>query len=319
MTTLAYDKDDYPYLVNMRNVNVDAIKKAVDAFRPVVYTEEDIATNIPIKIRSALEKFEETYLVIYDNWRDTEYINGITDLFSERVRVRCNFKHYPSPLSYWNKNKQTILKRINKSKIHDLREYIYSNTKLCNNFRISVSLAILNIFKPKKWLDISAGWGDRLLSAILYGVEKYVAADPNLDLHPCYDNIIKTFAPTRQSDFIVHPMGFENAPLHDTKFDLVFSSPPFFDLEQYSTHPGDSLQYTTEIAWCLQFLWPSLLKAYRHLKRNGHMVLYISGSPTVMSYLTQLNAIMKYKGVIYFIDSRPRAMYVWQKTISKAL
>lgn len=318
MSTVAFDKDDYPYLVNMRTVNVDAIKKSVAAFRPVVYTEEDIAKNIQIKIRSTLETFEDRYLVIYDNWRDTEYINGITDLFSERVRVRCNFKHHPSPLSYWKKHKQTILKRISKSKVHELREYIYLNTKLCNNFRISVCLAILQIFKPKKWLDISAGWGDRLLSAILYGVEKYVAADPNLDLHPCYDNIINTFAPTRKSDYIIHPTGFENAPLQDTKFDLVFSSPPFFDLEQYSKHPGDSLQHPTELAWCVQFLWPSLLKAYHHLKRNGHMVVYISGSPTVMSYLMQLNAIMKYKGVIYFIDSRPRAMYVWQKTLSKA-
>ena len=135
-----------------------------------------------------------------------------------------------------------------------------------------------------------------------------------MDLHPCYKEIIRTLVPEEeQHRFIIYPTGFEVAELPDTKFDIVFSSPPFFTLERYSDHPDDSLKYSTEDLWCTQFLWPSLIKAYTHLKRNGHMILYMSGSSKVMSYLQQLNLIMKYKGVIYFFDTIPRAMYVWQK------
>lgn len=307
--------DDYPYITKMKGINVTEIIQEAKVFKPVIFDGHNNIDKLTPSVISTLDKFDNGYVVIYDNWKDTSKINSLTDFFTERIRISCNFKRFISPIKYWNKNKKNILKKISRSDIYRLREYLYANTKLCNNFRITVSLAILQMFKPKKWLDISAGWGDRLISAILYGVDLYVATDPNIDLHPCYETIIKTLVPLKdQSNFIIYPEGFETVTLPQTKFDIVFSSPPFFDLEQYSSHSGDSLQYTNEELWCKKFLWPSLIKSYLHLKRNGHMILYMSGSPLVMSYLKKLDTIMKYKGVIYFIDSRPRAMYVWQKT-----
>ncbi len=309
--------DDYPYLSKISSLNANRVIQYVAEFEPVIWGEKEVSEKLSPQLRAPMERFEGEYMAVYDNWKSTEHINNTTDLFSEQVRVRCNFKKFASPLSYWNSNKARILAKIKRTNIHALREYIYSNTKLCNNFRITVAVAILRMFKPKKWLDISAGWGDRLLAAVLHGVECYVAADPNLDLQPCYNKIIQTFIPVQnRSNFVIYPTGFEIAPIPDKKFDLVFSSPPFFDLEQYSKHPDDSLQYNTESEWCSKFLWPSLMKAYMLLKRNGHMILYMTGSPKVMAYLKKLDDIMKYKGAIYYIDSKPRAMYVWQKTIS---
>jgi hypothetical protein len=307
--------DDYPYITKMKGSNITEIIHEAKVYKPIIFDGHNNVEKLTPSVVATLDKFENGYVVIYDNWKDTNKINSLTDFFTEHVRVSCNFKRFISPIKYWNKNKKNIWKRISRSDIYGLREYLYANTRLCNNFRITVSLAILQMFKPKKWLDISAGWGDRLISAILYGVDLYVATDPNIDLHPYYEQIIKTLVPLKdQSNFIIYPSGFETVTLPKTKFDIVFSSPPFFDLEQYSTHQGDSLQYTTEEAWCMKFLWPSLIKSYLHLKRNGHMILYMNGSPLVMSYLRKLDTIMKYKGVIYFIDSKPRAMYVWQKT-----
>lgn len=314
ITDLSTHPDDYPYLFKMKDINVSEIITHSSTFSPVIFDGHLNRDKFDPSVISELETFDNGYLVIYDNWKDTNHLNSITDLFSESVRVKCNFKRYLSPIQYWNKHKKYIWTKIAKKDIYKLREYLYANTKLCNNFRITVALAILQIFKPKKWLDISAGWGDRLISAILYGVDLYVAADPNLDLHPCYDRIIQTLVPVnKQSNFVIYPTGFEKTPLPNTKFDIVFSSPPFFDIEQYSTHTGDSLQYSTEKAWCDNFLWPSLIKSYIHLKRNGHMILYMSGSPFVLSYLKKLDKLMKYKGIIYFMDTRPRSMYVWQK------
>ena len=34
-------------------------------------------------------------------------------------------------------------------------------------FKITFILTILNHFKPKRWLDLSAGWGDRLIGACI--------------------------------------------------------------------------------------------------------------------------------------------------------
>ena len=43
------------------------------------------------------------------------------------------------------------------------------------------------------------------------------------------------------------------------------------------------------------------------------MILYMGGSPYVFDQMFKLNNVMSYKGVIYFYDNKPRAMYVWKK------
>ena len=140
---------------------------------------------------------------------------------------------------------------------------MYIHNKPCNNFRISVCLEVLKLFKPKKWLDISAGWGDRLMSALLYQpLEVYCGVDPNPCLHPYYQEMIKTLDPNGKKECILIKDGFETAVLPNIKFDLVFSSPPFFDLEIYSTASANSLvKYKGEDGWFNGFLMPSIYKA----------------------------------------------------------
>jgi len=293
--------------------------KMINNFKPVIYNYK------PSKFKNKfLHKYENNFFFIHDDWKITQNINNITNFFSEKIRIKCQFGDEPTPLEYWHTNRQNILKNvdnISKSSIHNIREYFFHNTKLCSNFRITVALAILNYFKPKKWLDISAGWGDRLLAAIFYKVDLYVATDPNLELQPCYDDIIDTFvSPENKKNFIIMPTGFEIAKLPDEKFDIVFTSPPFFDLEKYSKFKDDSLiKYRDEQEWCKKFLLKSLVKSYNYLRENGHIILYLSGSKLVMSTIHKLDKVMKYKGVIYFYDNKPRAMYVWEKIKSNKI
>ena len=155
--------------------------------------------------------------------------------------MACQFGNFPSVLDYWQKNYLNIRNILHKYRKpitnNNVREELYSINKLlfCTNFRISVCLEVLDIFKPSKWLDISAGWGDRLISALLSPhVQEYCGVDPNPCLHPGYQSIIKHLDPTHQKKCTLIQDGFETAKLPDTKFDLVFSSPPFFNLEVYS-------------------------------------------------------------------------------------
>ena len=164
-------------------------------------------------------------------------------------------------------------------------------------------------------MDISAGWGDRLLSAIFYNkIKLYTATDPNLDMHPCYDEMINTLVPiSKRKNFVIHKNGFLEANI-DGLYDIVFSSPPFFTLEKYSDHKEDSItQFSNEKDWINNFLVKVLLKAYKHLKKNGYMILYWGGSDSVMNKIFQTLSNMKYNGVIYFYESRPRGIHVWQK------
>ena len=49
-----------------------------------------------------------------------------------------------------------------------MRSFIYKQVKSCTNFNITMGLYILQLFKPKIYVDISSGWGDRLVMAIAY-------------------------------------------------------------------------------------------------------------------------------------------------------
>ncbi len=315
-------KLEYPYYSLYTKLNKKDILNKIKEYKPTIYN------NVPNNLKNSkfhLQKFNGNYFIIKEDYLKTLYINNITDYFSEINRVKCKFGNYPIPLDYWTNNKKDIiqktLQKYHKVTIHNLREIIYQNTKLCNNFRITVGMTLLNYFKPKSWLDMSAGWGDRLLSAIFCKIKYYEATDPNLDMHSCYNSMIETFVPkTRHKNYIIHKNGFLEANIKKTNFDIVFTSPPFFTLEIYSKHNENSVvKFSTETDWINNFLIKSLIKSYNLLKAGGHMILYMGGSKEVMSAMYKLSNIMEYLGIIYFYEKTPRGIYVWKKKNDKKL
>ena len=308
------NKLDYPYYNKYYDLNKKEVLKNIKNFQPNIL--KSVHKEL---IKYSLQKYDNSYFIIKENYLKNMYINNITDYYSENVRVKCKFGNNISPYEYWNKNKRVIIEKTKKKygvvNIQNLREIIYLNTRLCNNFRITVALAVLEYFKPKSWLDISAGWGDRLLSAIFYKINLYVSCDPNLELHKSYDSMIDTFVTkSKKKNFIIHKRGFLESPIEKMDFDIVFSSPPFFTLEKYSDFSENSItKYSNEKDWCNYFFIPSLIKAYNHLKDGGHLILYMGGSDYIMNAMHKLDSIMEYKGIIYFYEKKPRAMYVWKK------
>jgi len=310
---------EYPYYNLYYKLNKKHFLTIVKELNPIIYYDK-----LPNKLnKQHIEKYDDKYFIIDYDYDNTYEINNITNYFSENVRVKCVFGKYISAFEYWTKNKkQILLKTLQQYKVLNIKtiqDTIFFSTKLCNNFPIVPAITILKHFKAKRWLDISAGWGDRLIAAILCKLKLYVAADPNLDLHPCYDKIIKTFvAPDKQKNYIIYKNGFIEAPLpdiKDVKFDLVFSSPPFFTLEKYSNYKENSItQFKSEKEWCDNFFVKSLIKAYNHLKKNGTMILYMAAHGYIGEQMHKLSKIMNYKGQIYFFENKPRGMFVWIKT-----
>lgn len=256
--------------------------------------------------------------IIQSPWHKYEEINNLTDYFTEECRIQCKFLGYPTPLDYWNAN-ALHMNKLDKSPAA-LRDHIYQQTRLCNNFRISVAIAVIKLFKATKWLDISAGWGDRLLAALLTPeIKVYCATDPNPCLHQHYQDMINTFRTDSNARYIMIKDGFESAKLPvGIKYDLVFSSPPFFDLETYSDAKEDSLQKNpTAEQWFTNFLIPAVTKAHRYLELGGHMILYMGESRNT-SYVPRmckfLNSIMTNVGSIYYQDNKTiRQFLVWRK------
>ena len=147
----------------------------------------------------------------------------------------------------------------------------------CTLFKTTMVMNILNLFKPKRWLDCCSGWGDRLIGAIAYGCEEYQGVDPNKCLQSKYKKIIKELAPkSKQKNFNVICDGFENVTIKENHYDLVFTSPPFFDFEVYEDDKKQSIQqFTTVDKWRKYFLFPLIDKSYKSLKTGSYFSLYI--------------------------------------------
>lgn len=229
-------------------------------------------------------------------------MNLISCHYTEKIRLLSRKKYTElSPIEYWNKNYDKV---IAKSKelilseddiVHDLqrsdtfkiREILYRETKEVTIFKPTWIIAILKHLygehiKGKKYLDISAGWGDRLITSILFGME-YTGYDPNPLLIDCYNNIINDIGNSEIHKVICQP--FEDSEIEPNKYDIVLSSPPFFDLELYYPHQidhGDGYQnqsttrYTNFDDWVNNFLFVSVNKAVDSLKSKGYLVLYLS-------------------------------------------
>lgn len=274
------------------------------------------------------------YILLEDNPEDNKELNYLTDYFTLEERIKASFINNKSPIEYFKENKKEIIKNLNLKSINEIvniddwfkfDKYMFDHVRFTNNFRISVILKILDVFKPTKWLDISSGWGDRLISAILSPtIKKYYSTDPNLDLHKHYDDIREKFNVSKK-DYKIKKTGFEKLKIKDYDFDFIFSSPPFFKTEKYSDYPDDSLvNFDSEKDWYENFLLFSIIKALKHLKVNCYFILNMKFHSNKDSYLsnqrliTDLNKIENLKncGSIYYFNHhnyKPRELFVFKK------
>jgi hypothetical protein len=181
----------------------------------------------------------------------------------------------------------------------------------CTLYPFPAGMKVIEMFNPKRWLDPTAGWGDRLRVAIASDVE-YVGVDSNLSMQPAYQAIIDDKAKDK-SKFKVIASKFQDAPIKG-KFDLVFTSPPFFTKEVYEHMVNwESIEHFME-----DFLKPLLKKSFQHLKKGGHIILYIEDSPEyefieLMKEYVNHELPLNYEGAFYYEGKKMRPYYVWKK------
>ena len=189
-------------------------------------------------------------------------------------------------------------------------------------------MSAIALFHAKRVLDFSAGWGDRLAGAIAANVDIYHAFDPNSALKQGHQSIIDTFIEDkeRKMDFKIEYVPFETADLGEEKYDLVFTSPPFFDFEVYTQEAGQSiLSYREFDDWVVRFLFMAIKKSWENLVDGGHVVVHITDvfrtrvcermCLFVLAYLP----MSQYLGVICSrgLADRPRPLWIFQKKASQ--
>jgi hypothetical protein len=211
--------------------------------------------------------------------------------------------------------------------IHILKEIISSNTSNIKDF---------------KYLDCSAGWGDRMIASMLLGIPTYTAYDPNTCLKQGHNEIINYFkndlfgyyskngdsqltSRYKKYEVICRPFEIDYPSIENSmynEYDICVSSPPFFTYEIYSTESTQSTStYKTSDDWLYKFLIPSFKKIMKFLKPSGYLCWYIEDKEEYKfldKFFNEVNllGICEYKkkiGYKYDDDSSIRYFYVWQK------
>lgn len=282
-------------------------------------------------------------------------------VYSESELLKCQFRGKTAPINqynekaaeYWHEfqalstknSKPTksykITKKLSSAKSYSntkldentleaYREFLYSKIKACNNYRPTLAMQTYWFLgQAKSVLDFSAGWGDRLFAACVSQI-KYIGLDPNINNRNVYDTIISNHGSQDQQRVIT--TGAEYFPnnllkqnmeeLGIRQFDLIATSPPYYDYEIYSDTAQSAMGFVDAPRWLIFWLGQVIYKYIPFLRPGGYLALYIQDTAQ-NSYVEPLALFImsqpdKFTGLICcgLIHSTRFPMIVFQKPLT---
>ncbi len=217
---------------------------------------------------------------------------------------------------------------------------------LVAQFRPAVAKAVYMHYGGGDVLDFCGGWGDRLCGAAAAypQVSSFTVIEPRVESQARYEAQLHSYGVPMP--LTVHIGCAEDVlpSLQSEVFDIVFTSPPYFDCEHY----GDATILSEEQshrkfrqfdAWLEGFLYPVVCECIRVLKVGGTLVLNVNdimrrtvryNMCTALLNKVAENPGMHYQGVWGYVMSqrmgrnlgaqnkrskvkRAEPMYVWTK------
>jgi DNA-binding transcriptional regulator WhiA len=146
-----------------------------------------------------------------------------------------------------------------------IREMRYAGAGVTSHFHPNFATAIVNSLCPncKSWFDPSMGWGGRLMAARLLDIS-YEGCDPQPDTHVGLNKIAEFVG----SSATLHQMKAQDYQF-TRRFDLGFTSPPFFNKERYGGTEQSYFEFNRYDSWVTGFLCPLVDK----MRSNCDMVI----------------------------------------------
>lgn len=182
---------------------------------------------------------------------------------------------------------------------------IFTGTQCVSNFRPTVASALYNLFAPNGTvLDMSAGFGGRLLGFYGSSAQKYIGLEPStktynslLELNKDCFSFYKDNLEQKEQQISLFPehnfnnkikkeveiikIGSEDYIPLSNSLDFCFTSPPYFDTEKYSMENTQSYtKYPDKESWIKYFLGKTFNNCYIGLKKDKYMAINISNVKT---------------------------------------
>jgi hypothetical protein len=143
-------------------------------------------------------------------------------------------------------------------------------------FRPAIAKYIYQSYAPNGvvW-DPCSGYGGRLMGAMAAGVRTYIGTDSEPETVAGNCKLAKALGVESQCSInLARAEEFDPGK----NIDLVFTSPPYYDLEFYGA-ASDSRAYGDVDAWIQEFLRKLVVSSYQSLRLGGHLILNLPFTP----------------------------------------
>lgn len=156
---------------------------------------------------------------------------------------------------------------------------VYLAKQSPSNFRPTVAKALYNKYgNGGAVYDPCAGWGGRMFGFMASGCTEYVCCEPSTKTVIGLKNLAKAHG---CHNVTINEVCQEEYTPKENYFDMVLTSPPYFDCERYSEEKTQScIRYSEISKWCAMFLEPLVYNAYKALKNGGHFIINIANTKT---------------------------------------
>ncbi len=326
---------DYPYFKYY--ITEEELKKRFDNLKNI--KPHVINKQYSIRFINLPEyelKYNNMYVVIVNYDWEFSKIDEISDYFNEHCRNTCKFfGSVGTPYEMFHNNFDKLITHLKERNleinIKNIRQMIFeygakNNHKECNTFRPKIIKYLISHFNAKKILDMSSGWGDRLIGAMASDIDCYHGFDPNPCLQEGYLNIIDFFKEqmiNKNADLSVKLLPFEESKLEENYYDLMFTSPPYFDIEIYDefNEKQSVKKDQSEKTWYDTYLikWVDLIS--KALKKGGHMCFNINQFKNHNFVTWLINDLrndprFNFRGTIVYSNKdikNPQPIFIWRK------
>lgn len=312
------------------------------------FIRPDFASAIPDRFRKPIPQMQDSRVILTQDTdlKDYREMNAIGEFFMEDLRLTSSKRQFmkTTPIEMWDSSAAEIVAQARRrygsdAGPYEIRNTISSVTRESNPFRPSIALAVYSMFNAKSILDMSSGWGDRLLGAMAWAHRsklpvRYQGYDPFCKLQERYAAMIHDFGNIEGTRFEVTCAPFEEAAIEEDAFDLAFTSPPYFDFEEYGFSPDSAdqrvgqstVRYPNLQDWIEGFLRPMMYRAAQALRPNGYLAINIE-KPFVNAFLESLGlqtvitprVKIEYLGILGYRSNEARdtithPIFVWRRS-----
>tara|TARA_R110000765_G_scaffold355576_1_gene445758 strand:- start:1052 stop:2056 length:1005 start_codon:yes stop_codon:yes gene_type:complete len=294
---LHYRKNGFPYL----STDIEYRKKEFKRF--INFNTDQIIINNSIKstihgLSLAWSYMPHNFEIECNNMKRPIDVFEDDELFKKVIRKRLKIGTYIT-----DSGMRKILKT-------------FSGVQSVSNFRPTAACALYNKYleKPGDVLDLSAGFGGRLLGAIKSNkVVSYTGLEPSSKTYNGLLNLTKDFGKTKKIK--IHLLGSE-VFYEKELYDLCLTSPPYFDKEKYSNESTQSfIKFPTKDKWYNGFLKNTIKNCFDSLRQNGVFIFNIKDTKSLPDFIEKTK---KYAKEVGFVFKDTLALELATQTFMKA-